>query len=110
MDVRIDDRGKFFTPHVAKDTVQALVRTTDHLVVGHVYVRPDRRLKDELNAEAGRFLAITNATVYDETGDHQLYQTSFLLVSYAQVILIGPLEAFAAERPSWARPDVKEEE
>jgi hypothetical protein len=108
MDVRIDDRGKFFTPHVAKDTVRALVRTTAHMVVGQVYVRPDRRLKDELNAEAGRFLAVTGATVYDASGETMLYETSFLLVSYEHVILISPVEAFAEERPLWAQESTEE--
>jgi hypothetical protein len=109
MDVRIDDRGKFFTPHVAKDTVRALVRTTEHLVIGQVYVRPDRRLKDELNSEAGRFLAVTGACVYDSSGKTMLYKTSFLLISYEHVILISPIDAFAEERPHWTQESGEEQ-
>jgi len=40
MDMRIDEKGKFFTPRVAKDTLPALIRTADQVIVGHVYVRP----------------------------------------------------------------------
>lgn len=95
MEVRIDDRGKYFTPRVSKESVASVVRTTDHLIVGNVYVRPDRRLKDELNEDPDRFLAITDAFVYDAYGERLLFGSSFLLVAYTHVILISPVEALS---------------
>ena len=70
MDMRIDEKGKYFTPRVAKDTLPAFIRTADQIIVGHVYVRPEKRLKDDLNEDASRFLPVTDARVYnaaDET-------------------------------------------
>ena len=65
MDMRFDEKGKFFTPRVAKDTLTAFVRTANQIIVGHVYVRPDKRLKDDLNEDPSRFLPVTDARVYD---------------------------------------------
>ncbi len=94
MNARIDDKGKIFTQRVSKDTVIAVVRTTDYFIIGDVHVRPDRRLKDELDNTQSRFLPITEATVYDATGTQLLYRTSFMLIAYQQIVMVAPLEAF----------------
>src|SRR5207248_891011 len=78
MDMRIDEKGKFFTPRVAKDTLPALIRTADQVIVGHVYVRPDKRLKDDLNEDVSRFLPVTDARVYNAADESLLYHSSFL--------------------------------
>ena len=95
MDMRIDEKGKFFTPRVAKDTLPALVRTADQVIVGHVYVRPDKRLKDDLSEDPSRFLPITDARVYNASDETLLYHSSFLLVAYQHIIMISPLDALA---------------
>src|SRR6185295_7810743 len=81
MDMRIDEKGKFFTPRVAKDTLTAFIRTGDQIIVGHVYVRPDKRLKDDLSEDTSRFLAVTDARVYDAESEKLLYHSSLLLVA-----------------------------
>ena len=63
IEMRFDEKGKFFTPRVAKDTLTAFIRTGDQIIVGHVYVRPDKRLKDDLSEDTSRFLAVTDARV-----------------------------------------------
>lgn len=111
MDVRIDDRGKYFTQRISKESVVSVIRTIEHIVVGHVYVRPEHRLKDELNSEAGRFLAVTNAQVYDNQGTNLLFESSFLLLSYDHVIMISPLEAVSnAGEALWAQTELQEAE
>jgi hypothetical protein len=100
MDIRIDEKGKYYTPRVAKDTLPAFVRTVDQIIVGQVYVRPDKRLKDDLNEDTSRFLPITDARVYDATSEKLLYHSSFLLIAYSQIILISPLDALAHIRPT----------
>lgn len=99
MDVRIDEKGKFFTPRVAKDTLPALIRTVDQVIIGHVYVRPEKRLKDDLNEDVSRFLPVTDARVYDAADESLLYHSSFLLVAYQHIVMISPLDAMEDVRP-----------
>lgn len=94
MNARVDDKGKIFTQRVSKDTVVTVVRTTDYFIIGDVHVRPDRRLKDELDNTQSRFLPITEATVYDTSGTQLLYRTSFMLLAYQQIVMVAPIEAF----------------
>jgi len=100
MDMRIDEKGKFFTPRVAKDAMQSLVRTADEHIIGYLYVRPDKRLKDEINEDTSRFLPITDARVFNAETDALIYRTSFLLVSYSHIISITPVEAISESRPA----------
>jgi hypothetical protein len=100
MDVRIDEKGKFFTPRVAKDAMQALIRTADEHIIGYLYVRPDKRLKDEINEDMSRFLPVTDARVYAVGTDSFIYHSSFLLVAYEHIISITPLEAISESRPA----------
>ncbi|MBK9709986.1 MAG: hypothetical protein IPO81_01430 [Kouleothrix sp.] len=99
MDIRIDEKGKYFTPRVAKDTLPALIRTAGQVIVGHVYVRPDKRLKDDLSEDTSRFLPVTDARVYRADDESLLYHSSLLLVAYQQIIMISPLDALADVRP-----------
>lgn len=109
LDVRIDEKGKFYTPRVVKDTLNAFIRTTDQVIIGHIHVRPETRLKDDLNDDSSRFLAVTDARIYDATNETLLYHTGLLLVAYAHITMIGPLEAFRDFRPvPWQTPDAEE--
>ncbi|GAB4116501.1 MAG: hypothetical protein Fur005_21600 [Roseiflexaceae bacterium] len=111
MDVRIDEKGKFFTPRVAKDAMQVLIRTADQHIIGYVYVRPDKRMKDEINEDSARFLSITDAQVFHSDSDSLIYRTSFLLVSFTHIVSITPTEAISASRPApWMDPDVRDGE
>jgi hypothetical protein len=100
MDVRIDEKGKFFTPRVAKDAMLALIRTADEHIIGYLYVRPDKRLKDEINEDTSRFLPVTDAHVYDAEDDTLVYRTSFLLAAFEHIISITPIEAISDSRPA----------
>jgi hypothetical protein len=111
MDVRFDEKGKFFTPRVAKDTLPALIRTAEQVIVGHVYVRPDKRLKDDLSEDASRFLPVTDARVYNAADETLLYHSSFLLVAYRHIIMLSPLDALEDVRPvPWMLESEQEEE
>jgi hypothetical protein len=109
LDMRFDDKGKFFTPRVAKDTLPALIRTAEQVIIGHVYVRPDKRLKDDLSEDASRFLPVTDARVYGADDEKLLYHSSFLLVAYQHIVMISPLDAMENIRPvPWALPASEE--
>jgi hypothetical protein len=83
-----DEKGKFYTEVVAKDTVAAIIQTITHLVRGDVYIRPGRRLKDELNQNE-QFLAVTNASVFSLQGE-LIFRSKFLTVNRTQVIWVTP--------------------
>jgi len=110
MDLRIDDRGKYFTPRVSKESIAAALRTTDHLIVGQIHVRPDQRLKDEMNLSQERFIAITGARVYDAQGATLLFESAFLIVASAHVIFITPLDALKADHQLPWMPSEHEED
>lgn len=82
-----------FSAHVPKESIAAVVRTVDLLIVGQLHARPQKRLKDEMNHTSDRFMAITGAKVYDAAGVRLLYETAFLLVANAHVVTITPLDA-----------------
>lgn len=95
MDMRVDLKGKYFTPRVAKDSLLAVIRTTQEIIVGSVYVRPDRRLKDEINDDSSRFLPVTDAHVFT-TNNEYLYDVDFTLISYASIHSITPADAISS--------------
>jgi len=110
MDVRFDEKGKFFTPRVAKDTLPAFIRTADQVIVGHVYVRPEKRLKDDLSEDSSRFLPVTDARVYNAADEKLLYHSSFLLVAYQHIIMLSPVDALEDVRPvPWQLAEEQEE-
>lgn len=86
-------KAQYLSPRVAKESVAAAVRTADQLIVGRLHVRPQKRLKDELNVINERYIAVTDARVYDAAGARLLYTTSFLLVANAEIVTVAPLDA-----------------
>ena len=110
MDLRIDDRGKYFTPRVSKESVATALRTTDHLIVGQIHVRPDQRLKDELNLSQERFVAVTDAQVYDAQGTTKLFESAILIVASSHIIFITPLDAVKQGQQLPWLPSSEEEE
>lgn len=110
LDMRIDDKGKFFTPRISKDTLSAFIHTTGQIIIGNVYVRPDKRLKDDLGEDDSRFLAVTDARVYDAASEKLLYRSSLMLIAYTHITMISPLDALANIRPvPWQEQGISEE-
>lgn len=95
MDMRVDPKGKYFTPRVTKDSLLAVIRTAQEIIVGSVYVRPDKRLKDEINDDTSRFLPITDARVYTLHNEYS-YDVSFTLISYTAILSITPVDAITS--------------
>lgn len=76
---------------IPKSTIAAMVRTADQLIVGQLHVDPNKRLKDEMNIVSHRYIAITDARVYDAAGSRLLHEASFMLVSNAHIVSVTPL-------------------
>ena len=87
--------------HIEKESIAAAVRTRDHLIVGLLHARPNKRLKDELNHVADPYIAVTQARVYDAADLRLLYETRFILVANSQVVSVCPLTAITAGPGAW---------
>ena len=89
MTIEYDEKGKLFTNVIQKVPVPSVIQTVSSLVRGFVHVRQNERLKDELeNGE--RFLAVTDATVTDSTGE-TIFSGPFLAVQKEQIVWVMPL-------------------
>jgi len=95
MVTEFDEKGKLFTDVVLKKTVPALIQTITHRIHGDVHVRPDERLVDEMN-RAERFLAVTNAIVFDARGQ-KIYSTSFMTLNSKEIIWLIPDDELTGE-------------
>jgi hypothetical protein len=86
---------------VPTDRIEALVRTSDQLIVGRLHAEPGKRLKDEMNHSSSRFIAITDARIYDATGRALLYKTDFLLLANSHVVSVTPRQSVTAGEAPW---------
>ena len=85
-----DEKGKFFTDVVSKVTVPVFIQTVTHGIRGDMHIRPDQRLKDELDL-SDSFLAITDAVILGPDGK-ELNRTNFLAVRRDQIVWVMPIE------------------
>ena len=89
MSFRIDAKGKIFTDIVRKDEVPVTIQTVTNLVHGHIFLRPEQRIKDELNSSQDQFIAVTDAEVYGLNGQ-LLYRSEFLTFNKQHIIWLRP--------------------
>lgn len=86
----IDEKGKFYTPVISKNSIWAKIQTVTHLVEGYIHVRPDDRVKDELD-RSETFLAVTNARVYDSFGEI-IENIDFISINRSKIVWLIPSE------------------
>jgi hypothetical protein len=98
MTFEYDEKGKIFTDVISKVSIPATVQTTTHLIRGHVHVRRDQRIKDELDVNEN-FLAMTDVSVLGSDGQ-TLFQAAFLAVRRSHIIWVLPQESQSGERSS----------
>jgi len=84
------NEGKIFTDVISKIPYEVSIQTTSHLIKGMLHVRPDSRIKDQLDSEKS-FVALTNVSIYDTDGNI-LYQSDFLAVQKEQIVWVLPKE------------------
>jgi hypothetical protein len=92
MTIRVDAKGKIFTDIVRKDEVPVLIQTLTSLIQGHIYLRPEARIKDEMNA-GEQFIAVTDAEITQPNGT--VIKSSFLTLNKAHVVWLRPDEESA---------------
>ncbi len=88
MVTQFDEKGKIFTQVVSKHPVQVIIKTVQNTIRGSIHIRPDSRLKDELNGSED-FLAVTDAVVYGDQNE-EIYRTAFLVVNVHHIVWVIP--------------------
>lgn len=90
MATNFDEKGKFFTAVVSKKPVSVIIQTTLNRIEGKIFVRPDERIKDEMD-RPDPFLAVTEARIYALDGI-PITKAPFIAVNRAQIIWVFPVE------------------
>lgn len=98
MTIEYDDKGKIFTDIVSKVAIQATIQTTTHMLRGHIHVRRDQRIKDELDVNEN-FLALTDVSVLGPDGQ-TLFQAPFLAVRRSHIVWVIPEPTKPEEKSS----------
>jgi hypothetical protein len=98
MTIEYDEKGKIFTDVVSKVAIPATVQTTTHLIRGHLHVRRDQRIKDELDIDE-KFLAMTDVNVLGPDGQ-TLFQAPFLAVRRSHIVWVIPEQSKREEKSS----------
>jgi Family of unknown function (DUF6812) len=88
MSIHFDEKGKFFTDVISKESVPVIVETPTSRIQGFIHIRPGTRLKDEIN-QAEPFFAVTEATIFDIKGK-EIYRCDFLAISREHIVWILP--------------------
>lgn len=71
-----------------KERIHVILLTTTYRLEGEMHVVPGGRLLDEINKERD-FIPITNATVYDNSGE-TLDTLDFIAVNKSLVVMVAP--------------------
>jgi hypothetical protein len=88
--------------YVPTQTTAAAIRTHDQLVIGLLHARPQKRLKDELNANSEPYIAVTAARVYDSAGSRLLYEAAVVLLAGEHIVSVTPLAAVRPTEGAWS--------
>lgn len=88
---RIDSKGKYYTKIVSTTRLKVIVRlTTGETVTGHIHVRPEKRLSDELNNDQP-YISLTG-TVLASDGE-TLYESAYLALNRQSIVWVLPEQA-----------------
>ncbi|MDP2232420.1 MAG: hypothetical protein Q8K89_02200 [Actinomycetota bacterium] len=77
--------------YTSKDKVRVVIATTTYRVEGDMHLLAGSRLTDALNSKAKDFFAVTDAKVFNPTGDLVLFEPEYLAVNRDSISLIFPL-------------------
>jgi hypothetical protein len=93
MVTHFDEKGKFFTPVITKNPVAVIIQTITHRISGNIHIRPDERIKDELD-RVESFLAVTEPTIFDAKGK-EIEAAKFIMVNRHQIVWVLPVGELA---------------
>ena len=73
---------------IDKVAMRVVIHTQNSVIIGDVYVRPRNRLIDEMIG-SDEFLAITNADIYEKSGNTRIH-TNFLALNRQFIVMAIP--------------------
>ena len=83
-----DPKMKIFTNIIAKEPLKVTIQTATNQLEGNIYIRPEERLKDEMN-QYDQFIAVTDVKIYNL--QHEIVMESkFIILNRDQIIWIAP--------------------
>ncbi len=85
-----EEKGKIFTQVVSKKPINVTIQTTSQLIRGKIHIRPEDRVKDELNRK-DLFIAVTDATIFSPSGE-AIFHGGFISVNTEQIVWLMPDE------------------
>jgi hypothetical protein len=88
MTIRFDEKGKFFTDVISKESIPVIIQTPTNRITGNIHVRPGERLKDTIN-QSEPFFAITEAVILEPNGQ-VAYKCEFMAISRDHIIWLIP--------------------
>jgi hypothetical protein len=89
MVTHFDEKGKFFTPVITKKPVAVIIQTITHRISGNIHIRPDERIKDELDRTES-FIAVTESVIFDSEGK-EIKTAKFVMVNRHQIVWVLPV-------------------
>jgi len=89
MSTLYDDKGKFFTTIISKKPVPVIIETTLGRIEGNFHIRPEDRIKDELN-RSEEFIAVTDVRLFSPSGE-KVMDCNFICLNREQIIWIVPV-------------------
>lgn len=78
--------------YTSKERIKVTIATTMYRIEGQMHVLSGSRLTDALNSKSKDFVAITDAKVYDITGNQLLFEPSYLAIGRESITLVFPME------------------
>jgi hypothetical protein len=91
MVTQYDEKGKIFTQVISKNPVLVTIQTISNVIRGSVHIRPNERVKDELNnlTNQDHFLAVTDAVIYNSQSQ-EIYRANFMVVNVDHIVWVIP--------------------
>ena len=101
MFANFEEKGKIFTQVVSKQPNDVIIQTAMHQIHGQIHIRPEDRIKDELD-ETQHFIAVTNASIFDPTGETLIFKTGFIAVNIDLIVWVLPVQELSAQEKDQA--------
>jgi hypothetical protein len=90
MVTNFDEKGKIFTQVISKKQVLVIIQTTLNRIEGKIFVRPDERIKDEMDRPE-TFLAVIDVHIFTPEGQ-LIADAPFIALNRHQIIWVLPVE------------------
>ena len=84
--------------HLDKKQVPTTIQTMTQRIVGNIHIREWERVKDAFNNLEERFIAFTDAKIYNFSGQI-VHSCKFMAVNIDHVVWINPSDQISPDEP-----------